>query len=219
MRKDVVILGGTAAVLVAAVVVGGTYYSRSQEQAKEQAAAAAPAIDPNVLERPHSPSLGPKDAKVTIVEFLDPECESCRAMSPMVKHVLAQYPGKVRLVVRHLPFHKNSLFAISALYAAREQGKYWELLDSLFANQPAWGDHHHPKPELVPEFARQVGLDMDAFSNGLSNPAAKQYTEQDQADAKVLGVNGTPTFFVNGKMLEQLGYDQLKAMVDEQLAK
>jgi protein-disulfide isomerase len=219
MRKDVVILGGTAAVLVAAVVVGATYYSRSQDQAKQQVAAAAPGVDPNMLERPHSPSTGPKDAKVTVVEFLDPECETCRAMSPMVKHVLAQYPGKVRLVVRHLPFHKNSLFAISALYAAREQGKYWELLDALFENQPAWGDHHNPKPELIPEYARQVGLNMDAFSNAMSNPAAKANTDIDVADGKALGVNGTPTFFVNGKMLEQLGYDQLKAMVDEQMAK
>ena len=217
MRKDLLVLSGTAAVLIAALVVGGSYYARSQKQSRDQAAALAPPPVATTLERPHSPSLGPRDAKVTVVEFLDPECETCRAMSPMVKFLMAQYPGKIRLVVRHLGMHKNSMFAISALDAAKEQGKYWELLEALFAQQPSWGDHHHPKPELIPEIARQVGLDMEAFSKASAKPSSKTNADQDAADAKALGVNGTPTFFVNGRMLEELGYEQLKAMVDRAL--
>lgn len=218
MRKDVLILGGTALVLVVAAVAGGTYYARTQAPKPERAPAAV-SIDKSRLERPHSPSQGRADAKVTVVEFLDPECGTCRAMSPIVKNLLVQYGGQVRLVARHMAFHRNSLFAITALYAAAEQGKYWELLEALFENQPEWGNPEYAKPELIPEFARRLGLNMDAFSAALSNVANKQKVEADEADGKALGVDGTPTFFVNGKLLEELGYDQLKAMIDQALAK
>jgi protein-disulfide isomerase len=169
--------------------------------------------------RPHSHTLGPPDAKVTLVEFLDPECESCRAMYPMVKHLLGEYSGRVRLVIRYMPFHPNSLFAAAALEAAAEQGRYWDMLETLFANQPQWGSHHDPKPHLIPELARGIGLDMAAFGEAMTNPAARQKVEIDRADGQSLGVTGTPTFFVNGKRLERLGYEPLKALIDEALAK
>ena len=221
MRKDVLVLGGTAVVLVAAALVGATVYRSSQQKAAPPAAAAgSPAgRSAQLLVRPHSRAQGPADAKVTVVEFLDPECESCRQMYPLVKQVMAEYQGRARLVVRYMPFHRNSLFAASALEAAGDQGKYWEMLEALFANQPLWGDHHHPRPELIPEIAKQVGLDMEAFNKALSNPESKREVEQDQADGKALGVTGTPTFFVNGRLLDQLGYEPLKALIEEELRK
>ena len=219
MKKEALVLGGTAVVLIAAMAFGAGAYLRSQKQAKQEVAAARPAPAASLYVRPDSHSMGPADAKVTVVEFLDPECESCRAMYPYVKQLMSEYQGRIRLVVRIMPFHPNSMFAASALEAAGEQGKYWEMLEALFANQPMWGDHHHPRPELIPEIAKQVGLDMDAFNKALSSPAHKQKVQQDEADGKALGVNGTPTFFVNGKQLERLGYEPLKAMIDEALAK
>ena len=81
-----------------------------------------------------------------------------------------------------------------------------------------WADHHHPRPELIPEIAKQAGLDMAAFNQALSRPAHKQKVEIDKADGKSLGVTGTPTFFVNGKMLQELGYEPLRALVAQQLA-
>jgi protein-disulfide isomerase len=219
MRKDVLVVGGTAVVLVAAVVLGASYYGRSQQAAKEAAATKAPPPEASLYVRPHSHSLGPQDAKVTVVEFLDPECESCRAMYPMVKQILNEYSGRVRLVVRYMPFHGNSMYAAAALEAAGEQGKYWELLESLFVNQPQWGSHHDPRPQLIPELAKRVGLDMAAFGKSISSGDLRPRIEQDQADGKALGVTGTPTFFVNGKMLEQLGYEQLRALINAELAK
>jgi protein-disulfide isomerase len=219
MNKQAKVLGIVAVVLVGATVLAGVLYSRAK-----QAAAPAPppaatvASNDSVYVRPHSHFIGPADAKVTIVEFLDPECETCRAMYPMVKQVMAEFQGKARLVIRYMPFHQNSLFAASALEAAAEQKKYWELLEAMFAAQPMWADHHHPRPELIPEIAKQAGLDMDAFNQALSKPAHKQKVEIDQADGKTLGVNGTPTFFVNGKMLQQLGYEPLRALVAQELA-
>jgi protein-disulfide isomerase len=228
MRKDLLVLGGIAALLVGGLVVGGKLYSGAKQResadlvakaAKTTTAASptgSPAGPPFV--RPHSHALGPENAPVTVVEFLDPECESCRAMSPMVKHLLQLYAGQVRLVVRYMPMHANSVPAASALEAAGEQGKYWEMLESLFANQPQWGDHHAPKPELIPEYAKQLGLDMIAWGKAAADPSQRRKIAQDEADGKSLGVNGTPTFFINGKLLERLGFEPLQAAIDQALA-
>ena len=169
--------------------------------------------------RRHSRVLGPKDAKVTLVEFLDPECESCRAIYPMVKHLLGEYGNRVRLVVRYMPLHPNSMYAASALEAAGEQGRYWEMLETLFINQPRWGSHHDPKPELIPGLAEQIGLDMEAFRRSVNSNAHRAIVEADRKDGESLGVTGTPTFFVNGKRLETLGYETLKALIDQELAR
>jgi len=183
------------------------------------AAAAKPPASTSVLVRPHSRSLGPADAKVTVVEFFDPECESCRAIYPAVKAILKLYPGRVRLVLRYMPMHGNSVYASSALEAAGEQGKYWELLEALFEQQPRWGSHHAPKPELIPEIAASVGLDMTAFHRTVNSAAHKALIETDKADGLSLGVNGTPTFFVNGRLLQRLDYGQLQAMIESELAR
>lgn len=140
-------------------------------------------------------------------------------MYPMVKHLLDQYEERVRLVVRYMPLHPNSLYAAGALEAAGEQGRYWEMLETLFRYQPDWGNHHHPRPELIPGYARQVGLDMQKFERFMSAGSYRSIVEADHADGMTLGVNGTPTFFVNGRLLEQLGYETLKALIDEELAK
>jgi protein-disulfide isomerase len=219
MKKDIVRLAGVAAALIALLVVAAAFYSRSQEKKQTDLAAQQPRGDDSVFVRPHSRSLGPKDAKVTVVEFLDPECESCRAMYPIVKQLLAQYGGQVRLVVRYMPFHGNSLFAASALEAAGEQGRYWEMLETLFENQPRWGSHHQPRPELIPELAEQIGLDMEAFKRSLGNEAHRRVVEIDQADGRSLGVTGTPSFFVNGKRLETLGLEPLQQMIAQELAR
>lgn len=219
MRKDLAKVGGIGVVLVAVFVAGGLYYSRQQAEKKAAEVASQPPADANLLVRPHSRSLGPADAKVTVVEFLDPECEACRAIYPGVKKLLGQYGGKVRLVVRYMPLHGNSVYAASALEAAGEQGKYWEMLEALFEQQPRWGSHHAPKPELIPEIAAGVGLDMAAFNRTVNSTAHKALIETDRADGRSLGVTGTPTFFVDGKKLERLDYGTLQAMINEGLLK
>jgi protein-disulfide isomerase len=224
MNKKIYLLAGTALVLVAAALVGARVYRASQPEPPKVAVATrtgdpGPPGGGTQLERPHSHALGPGDAKVTVVEFLDPECETCRQMYPMVKHLMAQYPGRVRLVVRYMPFHQNSMLAIAALEAAAEQGKYWEMLDTLFVNQPQWGDHAHPRPDLIPELAAKLGLDMGRFNTAVGSNNARGIAARDQHDGQALGVTGTPTFFVNGKKLEQLGYEQLQSLIEQALAR
>ena len=97
-----------------------------------QVPAAAPAPP---LIRPHTPTLGPANAKVHVVEFLDPACEGCRAFYPVVKQLMSENPGRIRLWVRYVPIHKGSDFVVKALEAARAHGKFWEGLGLLFAKQ------------------------------------------------------------------------------------
>lgn len=219
MKKEVVRLGVIAGVLIVAAVVAAGVYTSSKKEEKAAQVASAPAIPAELLVRPHSKRKGPPDAKVTVVEFLDPECEACRLMYPVTKHLLQEYAGKIQLVLRYMPFHPNSMYAAAALEAAGEQDRYWEMLEILFEKQPQWGDHHQPRPELIPDFARQIGLDMEAWKKSISKGEHKTLVEKDKADGTSLGVRGTPTFFVNGKMLDQLGYEPLKAAIDAELAK
>jgi protein-disulfide isomerase len=218
VRKEVLVVGAIAVLALAALVIGGRMYRSAQEQERQAAAAQAPAADPALLVHPDSPSKGPRDAPVTVVEFFDPECEACRAMYPIVERVLAEHPGKVRLVLRYVPLHANSALAAAALEAAGEQDRYWEMLEILLLHQPVWGSHEAPRPDLIPEYARQIGLDMDAFLPSFQGIKHRAKVDRDKADAEKLGVRGTPSFFVNGRRLERLGYEPLKAMVEEALA-
>ncbi|POB14770.1 disulfide bond formation protein DsbA [Halobacteriovorax sp. DA5] len=163
--------------------------------------------------------MGPDNAKVVLVEFLDPECESCRAFSPYVKEIMNKYEGKVKLVVRYAAFHKNSAYAISILEAARKQGKYWETLDLLFKSQPAWGNHHNPRPDLIWNYLTTLDLDIDKIKSDMHDPKFMEWIRQDAEDGKALGVRGTPTFFINGKPLERFSYQQLELQIREELNK
>ena len=146
MIKEVKILGAIAIVVVIAAVLGANYYRSSVQSVPVTGNSnrGKSSINPETLVRPDSPVLGAANAKVTIVEFLDPECESCAAFSPAVKKILQEYDGRVRLVVRYMPFHPNSLRAAAWTEAAGEQGKYWQMQELLFQRQSEWGEKHGP---------------------------------------------------------------------------
>mgnify|MGYP000888582536 CR=1 FL=1 len=202
---------GLVSLVVVALAAATVVYRRSQDKDLAQASVA------EKLVRPYSPSMGPADAPVTIVEFLDPECEACRAMAPIVKRVVADFPGKVRLVVRYMPFHGNSALAASLLEGAREQGKYWEALDRLFELQPEWGSHDNPRAERIAEILVEMGLDKARLEDAVRSGRHAQKIEQDRADGMELGVRATPSFFVNGTLLRDLGYEPLRAAVEASL--
>jgi protein-disulfide isomerase len=161
--------------------------------------------------------MGPTDAKVHIVEFLDPACETCAAFFPLVKAIMAEHKGKVRLSVRHLAFHKNSDFVVRALEASRKQGKYWETLGGLFAAQSTWAVNHVVQPPQVLAVLGKLGLDMPRLQTDMAAPAIGQLIAQDLADAKALKVAQTPEYFVNGKRLDKFGEEQLRNLVRDQV--
>ena len=170
-------------------------------------------VDRSILVRFHSPSLGGAGAKVDIVEFLDPACEGCRAFYPSVKKILEEHRGRVRLTIRYVAFHRGADQIIRLLEAARRQGKYLETLDVIFASQPQWAINHAARLDLALRAVESVGLQMDRLKADMAAPAISQLLQQDLKDAVTLNVDRTPTFFVNGRPLTTLGYDELRAMV------
>ncbi len=165
----------------------------------------------------HAPAMGPADAKVTIVEFFDPSCEACRAFYPYVKSILAEHPGKVRLVLRYAAFHKNSDLVVKKLEAARRQGLYWQALDAVLRDQPAWADHRTPQVDKVWDSLRGVGVDIDRARRDMQDPGFASLLKQDMDDGVRLQVERTPTFYVNGRLLERGHPDDLRALVREEV--
>lgn len=175
------------------------------------------AADDSQLIREDSPALGPSDAPVTLVEFLDPECESCRAMHPVVKDLLATYDGQLRLVVRYFPLHGNSVLAASATEAAGLQGKYWEMQNLLFERQSEWGEQQTSQEERFVDYAEQLGLNTDQFIADMNRPEFRAKIQRDQVDGEALGVDGTPTFFLNGVRIDRLNYEVIVNAIESSL--
>lgn len=169
--------------------------------------------------RPHSPTLGAEDAKVYLVEFTDPACETCAAFSPFVKQLMDRHPGKVRLVVRYAPFHQGSSDVVRVLEAARMQGKYWQTLDRLYRSQSLWTQHHEVKLDLVWQLLPTLDLDLERLRADMNDPRITAIIEQDLADAETLGVRLTPGFFVNGKPLEPFGLKPLATLLNAEVSK
>jgi protein-disulfide isomerase len=171
------------------------------------------------LVRMHSPVFGPQGAPVTIVEFFDPACETCRAFYPIVKNLMAQYPTDVRLVIRYAPFHQGSDQVVKLLESAKSQGKYQTVLEAVLAAQPSWADHGQPNIETAFKVAEQAGLDLVKARQDIEKPGMQSLLQQDIEDLTALQVTKTPTFFVNGRSLPSFGPEQLAALVAEEVAK
>ena len=192
-----------------------TFYQQRVQAAQDVQVTA----EPSRLVRMHSPVFGPQDAPVTIVEFFDPACETCRAFYPLVKNLMAQHPEKIKLVIRYAAFHQGSDVVVKLLEAAKSQGKYQVVLEALLAAQPAWADHGQPNLETAFTVAQQAGLDLSQARQAMENPAMQALLQQDMDDLTALQVTKTPTFFVNGRSLPSFGPEQLAALVAEEVAK
>ena len=215
-NQKLVLVLGAAAVLVGGFVLAVFLYNNQRAERLASIEKASP-VD-NAFVRSHAQRLGPRDAKVTLVEFFDPGCESCAAMAPHVKAILDAHPGQVQLVLRYVPLHQGADVAVKMLEAARNQGKYWETLQLMFDTQSQWASHHHPAPEKLLEFLPSLGLDMARLQLEMEGTRIAGILEQDMADAKTLGVRKTPTFFVNGKPLLRFGLAELQALVASEVA-
>jgi protein-disulfide isomerase len=199
--------------LLLAFIAGALIYKNQQSNE----AAQAYQRDKSTFVREHSPAFGNPGAKVEIVEFLDPACETCKEFYPLIKKLMAANPDRIRLYVRYAPFHDGSDYVVKMLEAARRQGKLWETLEAVFAAQSRWAPHHKPQPQLVWNYIGGVGLDLTRLRQEMNASEIEKIIEQDLADAKALNVKMTPEFFVNGKPLPNFGYEQLRDLVVEAL--
>jgi protein-disulfide isomerase len=227
--KKVTVVALVAIVLVFFFLGMNAYQKRVQNSQAEKVGQAVsgssnPAGSPasqsdNRLIRFHSPVFGPGNAPVTIVEFFDPACETCRAFYPIVKNILAQYPNDVRLVIRYAPFHAGSDQVVKLLEASKRQNKYQPVLESLLAAQPLWADHGQPNIDMAYQAAQSAGLDIQKALADAQGPDIAAVLKQDIEDLTALEVTKTPTFFVNGRGLPSFGDQQLMALVAEEVAK
>jgi protein-disulfide isomerase len=176
-------------------------------------------FDQSLLIKPHSPVKGEFSAKVTVVEFLDPECEACAAMNPIVKRIFEEYKSDIKLVVRYMSYHGNSMYVANILEGARNENKYWEALDILFETQSLWANHQNPNPDLIPDLLKPLKLNMTKIIADAKAGKYNQQVQEDMEDGKKAGVMGTPTFFVNGSQLQELGYEPLRNAIEAQLNK
>ncbi|AZZ37304.1 disulfide bond formation protein DsbA [Bdellovibrio sp. qaytius] len=168
----------------------------------------------------HSFVYGPADAKVTVIEFFDPECESCAAVSPYIKKEMKFYEGKVRWVFRYMPYHRNSKAALAALEAARKQNLFLEAMEQLFVHQKVWGEKQEATNEEINKIILSInGINKNKYLKDLADQNIENLLKQDEAEGKQAGVKGTPTFFVNGVIMEQLDLDALISKINSELGK
>lgn len=156
-------------------------------------------------------ATGSATPKVTLVEFSDFECPACGAAYPYVKKVIEQYKDELRFVHRHFPLdqHKFAERAAEVSEAAGAQGKFWEMHDLLFENQASMS------AEMMNGLAIELKLDIDAFNKALADGTYKDKVQKDQSDGIALGINSTPTFFLNGKKLSLFNFSQLQTEVEK----
>jgi hypothetical protein len=158
------------------------------------------------------PSRGAAMAQVTIVEFSDFECPHCGHAHPLIDELLHEMEGRVRVVFRHYPLsgHPRAMPAARAAIAAERQGKFWEMADLLFTHQRQLSD------EDLERYATQLGLDLERFHADMQSPEAQARIERDREEGGRLDIEGTPTFFVNGRRFREPP-SSLPAYVREEL--
>ena len=208
-------------IVITAIVVMGLlfslaayFYSEKEIETKENLATK----HSKLLTPFHAMKKGNPKAKVTIVEFLDPACGTCKQFHPIIKDLLKKYPEKLNIVVRYAPFHPGSDQMVAILEAARKQNQFWNVLDLMFESQQFWTINHQAKPDLFWPYLKGYGFDVEKIKQDMNNPNIAKIIEQDLADGKLLGANKTPTFFVNGKPLSSFGYEQFMSLVQSELA-
>lgn len=196
-----------AAVVILGVVVAVTSSSDSDDSATTSS---APVANDAQLVPDDSVRLsdGGPDAPV-LVEFLDPECEACKAVKPTVDQLKADYGDQLTIVVRYMPLHTSSINAARALEAAAAQDRFVDMYDLIYETQPEWGEQQTAEEDAFFAMAEQLGLDMAAFQATYDDPATLAKIERDQSDGKALGVTGTPTFFLDGTKLPLQTLDDL----------
>lgn len=215
MQNKKLVLGSLVALIVLFIGLASFYKSNEVKEDEKKVLSKS-----DLLLREHSIKFGENKKNISVVEFVDPECESCAMFHPILRKLYKAYHEDIQLVVKYIPNHLNSKFAIRILEASREQNKYEEVLSVIFEKQPLWAQHNNEKPELLWEFLSTIpDLDMNKLKEDSKNPKIDKIMEIDSSDARELEVRGTPTIFVNGKRLAVLSQKDLFDLVEAEIYK
>lgn len=218
MRKQ-----SKAALAVAAVVVTALVAMLviSQLRGDEGPVAVDTPEEESALVRDDSRVLGEEgDSGVTFVEFLDFECEACRAAYPFVEALRQQYDGRVTFVLRYFPMpgHVNAERAARAVESAARQGRLEQMYSRMYQTQAEWGEGREPLDDLFRSFAEDLGLDLEQYDADYASPEVAARVQRDIDDGLSLGVQGTPTFFVDGRPFHPQTVEDFTTVLDEALA-
>lgn len=211
LKISAAVVAAFAVVLVAVLWISGS--------PRETAVAGPSGSAELVRADSHRLSVAP-DGKVTFVEFLDFECGGCRAAYPLIEQLRQEYTGRVTFVVRHFPIrsHFNGERAARAVEAAGQQGKFEQMYQRMFQTQSEWGNKQEPADAVFRGFAADLGLDLPAYDTAYNDPATLDRIREDAADGQALGVQGTPSFFVNGQQIKPKSYADFSKAVDAALS-
>lgn len=206
-------------VVALAAALGLTWVFLRSSQPGGNIPTPSPGSEPSGAQPPHI--RGNPNAPVTLEEFGDFQCASCGAYYPELKKIEAEFGDRLRVIFREYPLvptHEHALVAAQAAEAAGLQGRFWEMHDKLYENQTAWTAAKDVLPAFV-DYAKQIGLDTDRFARDLSGEPVAQRIFQDGKRGHALGVNSTPTFFVNGKEAKGESWKQegLREMINQAL--
>ncbi|QHK20463.1 thioredoxin domain-containing protein [Pseudarthrobacter psychrotolerans] len=207
-------------ILLGAIVGAGLIWYAVFTANKPEPDALQPVSDAQLVRDDSHRLTTPATEKAQLVEFLDFECEACRAAAPLVKELKKEYGDRITFVNRYfpLPGHKNSGQAALAVEAAAQQGKYEEMAAKMFETQPQWGEKQDFQNALFRTFAEELGLDMDKYDAAMAADETKERIRKDIADGQALGVTGTPTFFLNGEKLILNTEDQFRQLLNDAAA-
>lgn len=196
MKKQIIIM-----IVIAVVVIGGGILLFAKGNPQSQTPGAP--VDNKSLLRENSHMTGSKDAKVTIVEFGDYQCPACAAAEPAVEALMQKYKDKsVNFAFRNFPLsqHQNAQITSEAAEAAGAQGKFWEMHNKLYATQSDWAESAKPMDMLL-TYAQELNLDIDKFKSEVEQNKYRDVIQSDANDGISLGINATPTFFINGEKI------------------
>ncbi|GAA0985681.1 Disulfide bond formation protein D [Nocardioides aquaticus] len=212
--------GGIGVILIALIAIGAVLFLNRGEAAPAAVEKTSDGED-SLLVREDSQVVGEpaRSGNVTMVEFLDFECEACGAVYPAVEQLRAEYDGRVTFVARYfpLPGHVNAEPAARAVESAARQGEFEAMYQMMYETQAEWGESQEPKDDLFRSYAEDLGLDMEQYDADFASPEVAARVQRDVDDGMELGVQGTPTFYLDGELLQPRTYEDFTQALDEAL--
>ncbi len=215
MNQETKVLIGIGLATVA-VFAGIIFYHNSSTTSN------ATAVDAATLLSEDAVQSGPANAKLTLVEFADFQCPACGAEHSILQQLRKDYGDKLNFVYRYFPLetiHKNALISAQAAEAARAQGKFWEMHDQLFEHQDQWSESDKPMDFFI-TYAKNIGLDEAKFTDSVNKKEFESKIRDAESKASQLGIDRTPTFYLNGKAIDGIPtYQEFKTKFETELEK
>lgn len=212
--KNLKIIIGIFVVIVAVFLLAKGGYKNTEEKVETANTGQASALEIKANDW----VSGTSTAKVTLVEYLDFECEACGAYYPITTQLKEEFKDDMRLVVRYfpLPGHKNSRTAAHSVEAAGKQGKFWEMYNILFTKQSEWSEKPVANQDQFEKYAVEAGVNIEQWKKDVVSDDVKKRVEDSYREAVSLNLQGTPSFFLNGKKIENpKGYESFKLLIEK----